>query len=122
MAKSKKPTDDDLTQDVVIPVTDDFVPEEVTFSSDEELSTEVASSQSGDFYDMGTIRTDDDKDKVDEEFEEAAKKLRTPVAEDDPEADPDTWVNEDLNLSDDDEFLDQEDYDSDNYGMYDDDN
>ncbi len=120
MAKNKKPTDDDLSQDVVLPVTDDFVVEEVNFSSDEDLASEAPLSNEVSYFNMGEIKTDEDKDKADEEFEEAAKKLKKPANEEESEDDMVEWADEDVNLSDEDVFLDQEDFDSDNYGYEDD--
>lgn len=121
MAKRKNATDDDFSQDIAIPVAEDFAPEEVTFSSDEELSSEEAPAAGKEFFEMGIILTDEDKDRVDEEFDQAAKKLKKPATEEDSDDELEEYTEEGINYTDQDFFLDEEEnYDPDNYGYQDD--
>lgn len=62
-------------------------------------------------YNMGDIQVSDAQEGDDEEFKKASKKM---IADADEDGEED-WMDEDLNASDEDIFLDmEEDYDGDN--------
>lgn len=118
MAKRKKQTDDDLTEDFSATATEDFSAA-AGFGDDSNIQTDTGVSEDDGFYEMGTILDDETEDKVDIEIREASKKLKKPAAEEDTEDDVEEW-REDENPTDNDDFLKDENIDWENYAYEDD--
>ena len=113
MAKNKNTTNnDDLMEDEDVVAA---VPEDVV--DDLPTKEEAGIDEDSGFYTMGDIKVDEDSEENDKEEFKKASKVITAVEED---SEAEEWVNDDnVNLSDTDEFLDKENFDSDNYGYED---
>lgn len=107
---AKKPKQTNQEDELISPAgnSDDF-------SSDYSVETpskeETGLDDDSGFYTMGSIKFAEDEDS-DEEFKNATKKLEK---EDDSDNEEEWVADEDLNLSDNDQFLDEEDVDWENY-------